>query len=46
MQMCCISDNAETGALKIVNCSRTFGTCRGEDEVFIFVEKISKGKFS
>ncbi|KAE8573153.1 Putative nuclear factor NF-kappa-B p105 subunit [Halyomorpha halys] len=34
--------NAETGALKIVNCSRTFGTCRGNDEVFIFVEKISK----
>nr|BBE08140.1 protein relish [Plautia stali] len=34
--------NAETGALRIVNCSRIFGTCRGDDEVFIFVEKISK----
>lgn len=34
--------NVETAALKIVNYSRTFGTCRGGDEVFMFVEKISK----
>nr|QSC42434.1 relish [Riptortus pedestris]BAN21001.1 relish-like transcription factor [Riptortus pedestris] len=34
--------NPETAMLKIVNYSKTYGTCRGGDEVFVLVEKISK----